>query len=137
MNYIVRQYTFNADGTYSFVSKAFDPLMDKILMGRETGTYQISGSNLTISPGRSVLQEWSKKNGRDEWGNLLSSQNISLEKVTYQFTKHYFSGTREWSVVLQAGTQTQRDGAYSGSSAFNNAWIYSPPCSQCFIKLPD
>jgi len=29
MNYISRQYTFNSNGTYSFVSKAFDPLMEK------------------------------------------------------------------------------------------------------------
>jgi hypothetical protein len=28
MNYILRQYTLNANGTYTFVSKAYDPLMD-------------------------------------------------------------------------------------------------------------
>ena len=55
MNYITRQYTFNISGTYSFVSKAYDPLMDKILMGKENGTYQISGNNLTIIPGESVI----------------------------------------------------------------------------------
>jgi hypothetical protein len=42
MNYITRQYTFNPNGIYSFVSKAFDPLMDKILLGKESGTYQNS-----------------------------------------------------------------------------------------------
>jgi hypothetical protein len=136
MNYITRQYTFNPDGTYSFVSKAFDPLMDKILLGKENGTYQLNGNNLSISPIKSVLEAWSKKDGKDEGGIQLSIQNNQLEKVTYQFTKHYFSGTKEWSVVLQADKQTQRDGAYSGGSAFDNAWIYSPPCSQCFIKLP-
>lgn len=136
MNYIIRQYTFNADGIYSFVSKAFDPLMDKILLGKETGTYQINGSNLTISPGKSVLEEWSKKNGRDDWGELKSTQNITLEKVTYQFAKQYFSGVREWSLVLQNDNQTHRDGSFS-SSSLKNSWIYSPPCSQCFIKLPE
>ncbi len=136
MNYITREYTFNPDGTYNFVSKAFDPLMDKILLGKENGTYQLSGNNLSISPIKSVLEAWSKKDGKDEWGIRLSIQNNQLEKVTYQFTKHYFSGTKEWSVVLQADKQTQRDGAYSGGSAFNNAWIYSPPCNQCFIKMP-
>jgi hypothetical protein len=136
MNYITRQYTFNPDGTYSFVSKAFDPFMDKILLGKENGTYQISGNNLSINPIKSVLEAWSKKDGKDEWGIRLSMQNNQLEKVTYQYTKHYFSGTKEWSVVLQADKQTQRDGAYSGGSAFNNAWIYSPPCSQCLIEMP-
>lgn len=137
MNYIVRQYSFNADGTYSFVSKAYDPLMDKILLGKENGTYQISGTNLTISPYKSILEAWSKKDGRDEWGKLLSTQNITLENMTYQFTKHYFSGIKELSLVLQSGKQTYRDGQYSGSTAFNNAWIYGPPCSQCLIKLPN
>jgi hypothetical protein len=137
MNYITRQYTFNPNGTYSFVSKAFDPFMDKILLGRENGTYQINGTNLTINPEKSVLEAWSKKDGKDEWGNFLSSQNITLENVTYQFTKHYFSGVREWSLVLQTDKQTHRDGPFSGSTTFNNSWIYSPPCSQCFIKLPN
>jgi len=137
MNYITRQYTFNLNGTYSFVSKAFDPLMDKILLGRENGTYLINANNLTINPEKSVLEAWSKKDGKDEWGNLLDSQNNTLEKVSYQFTKHYFSGIREWSLVLQAGMQTHRDGSFSGSSSFSNAWIYGPPCSQCFIKLPN
>jgi len=137
MNYITRQYTFNPDGTYNFVSKAFDPLMDKILLGRENGTYQINGTNLTINPEKSILEAWSKKEGRDEWDKFLSSENVPLEIINYQFTKRYFSGIKEWSLVLQADKVTHRDGQFSGSSAFSNAWIYSPPCSQCFIKLPN
>ncbi len=137
MNYITRQYTFNANGTYSFITKTFDPFMENILLGKENGTYHINGTNLTINPEKSVLEGWSKKDGRDEWGNFLSSQNITLENVTYQFTKHYFSGIKEWSLVLQADKQTHRDGPFSGNTAFNHSWIYSPPCSQCFIKLPD
>lgn len=137
MNYIVRQYTFNENGTYSFVTKTFDPFMDKILLGKESGTYLINGDNLTVTPQKSVLEAWSKKNGNDEWGKFLSSQNITLEKVTYQFKKHYFSGIREWSLVLHSDKKTFRDGPYSGVADYSNSWIYSPPCSQCFITLPD
>jgi len=137
MNYIVRQYTFNTNGTYSFVTKTFDPFMDKLLLGKENGTYLISGNNLTVTPEKSVLEAWSKKDGNDAWGKFLSSQNIELETVTYQFSKNYFSGIREWSLVLHADKQTQRDGPYSGVAAYNNSWIYSPPCSQCLIKLPE
>lgn len=136
MNYISRQYTFNDNGTYTFISKAFDPFMDKILLGKENGTYVISGNNITITPQKSVLESWSKNAGRDEWGKFLSSQNRTLEKLTYQFTKQYFSGTKNWSIVLRANNQTQRDGPFVGGVNFSNAWIYSPPCSQCFIKLP-
>jgi starvation-inducible outer membrane lipoprotein len=135
-DYIVRQYTLNGDGTYIFLSKTFSPFSDKLLLGKENGTYQISGNNITISPKKSVLEAWSKKDGTDRWGRLLSSQNRALETVTYQFTKHYFSGIKVWSLVFQASRVTQRDGPYSGGNAFTNAWIYSPPCSQCFIELP-
>ena len=137
MNYISRQYTFNANGTYSFISKAFDPLMDKILLGKENGTFQISGNSITVNPQKSVLEGWSKKEGRDEWGKLLNTQNITLEKITYQFTKHYFSGIKEWSLVLQADKPTKRDGPFNGGTAFSNAWIYGTPCNTCLIKLPE
>lgn len=137
MNYISRQYTFNANGTYIFVSKAFDPLMNNILLGKENGTYQISGNNITINPKKSVLEAWSKKDGADKWGKLLSSQNRIVEKTTYQFTKHYFSGIQLWNLVLQAGQATQRDGPYSTNTTFTNAWYYAPiSANNTAIELP-
>ncbi len=137
MDYIKRQYTFNSNGTYSFVSKAFDPLMDKILLGKENGTYQLSGNSITIIPKKSVLEAWSKKNGGDDWGKLLNSQNISLEKKTYQFSKHYFSGRQVWSLIFQADKKTNRDGPFTGNTAFTNSWIYSPiASSNPVIVLP-
>ncbi|MCX6220602.1 MAG: hypothetical protein NTZ69_06405 [Bacteroidia bacterium] len=138
MNYISRQYTFNANGTYRFISKAYDPLMDKILLGKEEGTYQVSGNNVSVSPGLSVLEAWSKKDGRDEWGKILSSQNVMLESVTYQFTKYYFSGVKVTSLVLQASKATQRDGPFSSNSTFANAWYYNPFSGyNTAIKLPN
>jgi len=136
MNYTKRQYTFNANGTYNFYTKSFDPFMNKILLGRESGTYQVSGNELTVNPKKSVLEAWSKKNGTDKWGTLLTTQNIPLEKITYRFSRHYFSGLQEWSLILQAGKVTQRDGPFTGNTAFSNAWIYGTPCSQCYILLP-
>jgi hypothetical protein len=137
MNYITRQYTFNANGTYSFVSKAYDPLMDKILLGKENGTYQISGNNLSIIPGQGVLEAWSKKDGRDEWGKLINTQNITLEKVTYQFNKHYFDGNQKWNLVLKANYATKRDGPFSGNTTFANAWYYDPiSANNKVIELP-
>ncbi|MBL0357152.1 MAG: hypothetical protein IPP72_09820 [Chitinophagaceae bacterium] len=137
MNYISRQYTFNANGTYRFISKAFDPLMDNILLGKENGTYTISGNHISISPQKSVLEAWSKKDGRDEWGNRLNSQNIPPEKQSYQFTKHYFDGNKQWSLVLQADKATKRDGPFSGNSTFTNAWYYGPiSANNKVIELP-
>jgi hypothetical protein len=137
MNYITRQYTLNANGTYSFVSKAYDPLMDNILLGKENGTFQISGNNLTIIPVESVLEAWSKKDGRDEWGNMISTQNITNEKVTYQFNKHYFEGNQKWNLVLQANEVTKRDGPFNSNTTFTNAWYYGRvSANNKVIELP-
>jgi len=136
-NYIKRQYTFYEDGSYSFVSKAFDPMMDKILLGKENGTYQLNGTNVTLNPKKSVLEGWSKKDGTDKWGKQLNTQNIALEKVTYSFTKHYFSGIQVWALVLISGKPTNRDGPFSNNKSFDNAWYYNSisPNSQA-IELP-
>ena len=124
--YISRQYTFSANGTYEFLIKTFSYTSDKLLFTKETGTYQLSGNSLTISPQKSVMQAWSRRDGTDKWGQLLSSQNRPLEKVTYQVTKHYFSGIQEWNIVLKSGQPTERDGPFTTVSDFPNSWLYKP-----------
>jgi hypothetical protein len=86
------QYTFNADGTYTFVPKTFRMSFDKLLLVKENGSYEISGNTITIRPKKSVIEAWNKRNGGDSWGRLLTTQNRTLETVTYRFTKHYFPG---------------------------------------------
>lgn len=136
--YIKRQYTFNPDGTYTFVSKTFRMTFDRILLVKENGAYQISGNNITIDPQKSVIEAWSKAGGVDKWGKLVTRQSRRLEKVTYQFTKHYFSGIQLWNFVLQANSATERDGPFSGNSTFNNAWYYAPIASNNpVIELPN
>jgi hypothetical protein len=120
------QYTFNADGTYNFVAKTFRMSYDKIILVVENGTYTISGDMLSIKPQKSVIQAWSKLNGGDGWGRMVSSQARKLEPVTYKFTKHYFSGIDQWNLVLQADKPTERDGAFSTFTLFPNAWYYKP-----------
>ncbi len=132
----IKQYTFNANGTYSFYIKTFRFSYDKLLLTRENGTYQIRGNNITINPQKSVIEAWSKKDGTNNWGKLVSTQNKTVEKTTYQFTKHYSVGMQEWNLVLQANKETQRDGHYNGGTLFSNAWIYSTPCDKCLIELP-
>ena len=131
------QYTFNADGTYKFVSKTFRMSYDRIILVVENGNYQISGDKLSIKPQKSVIQAWSKLNGGDGWGRLLSTQARKLEPVTYKFTRHYFSGIQEWNLVLQADQPTERDGPFSTFKMFENAWYYKPISSNNpLIVLP-
>ena len=131
------QYTFNADGTYTFVSKTFRMSFDKLLLIKENGSYETRGDTITISPKKSVIEAWSKRNGGDGWGRLLTTQNRTLETVTYRFTKHYFPGIQVWNLVLQADRDTQRDGPFSNNTTFNNAWYYAPISpSNPVIELP-
>lgn len=125
MSTIWRQYTFIDNGAYTFITKTFDPLMDKLLLIKENGTYQVNGSNVTVIPQKSVIEAWSKKDNTDKWGSFLTTQNRALEKVTYQFTKHYFSGVQEWNLVLQSEKENQRDGPHSSNSLYANAWFYN------------
>ena len=131
------QYTLNADGTYTFVSKTFRMSYDKIILIKESGTSKISGNMIAIAPKKSVVEAWSKLNGGDGWGRLLSSSNRKLETVTYRFTKHYFSGIQLWNLVLQADSATDRDGPFSNNKLFENAWYYSPiSANNPLIELP-
>jgi len=131
------QYTFNADGTYKFVSKTFRMSYDKIILVIENGTYQINGGTIAIKPQKSVIQAWSKLNGVDKWGQLVSTQPRKLEAVTYKFTKHYFSGIDEWNLVLQAEQPTERDGPFSTLKLFPNAWYYKAiSANNPVIELP-
>jgi hypothetical protein len=120
------QYTFNPNGTYTFVAKTFRMSYDKIILVVENGTYQITGDTLAIRPQKSVIQAWSKLSGGDGFGRMLSSQARKLEPVTYKFTKHYFSGINEWNLVLQTDRPTERDGAFSTFTLFPNAYYYKP-----------
>ncbi len=131
------QYTFSANGTYTFVSKTFRMAYDKILLVKENGTYEINGTTLSIKPQKSVMQAWSKLNGGDGFGNLVSTQNRPIETVDYRFTKHYFSGIDQWQLVLQADKPTLRDGPFSTLTLFTNAWYYKPISSNNpVIELP-
>ncbi len=136
--YSKAQYTFNSNGTYSFHSKTFRMTFDKILLVRENGTYLISGNQVTVIPQKSVIEAWSKKDGTDKWGRRLASQNRTLEKVTYQFTRHYFSGIQLWNLVLQTERATERDGPFSSNTTFSNAWYYAPPSpNNTAVELPN
>jgi hypothetical protein len=133
-----QQYTFNQDGTYSFVANTFRSSYDKILLIREHGTYLVNGNALTIVPQQSVIESWSKKSGTDKFDKLISTEKRALEKVTYQYTMHYFSGITEWNLVLQAGGKvTERDGPFGNNTSFNNAWYFRPvSATNTAIDLP-
>ena len=135
--YTADQYSFNTNGTYQFISKTFGVSLPKILLVKENGTYTINGNTLTINPQKSSIEGWSKMNGSDKWGKRLTTEKRPLEKITYQFTQHYFQGIQLWNLVLQSNKITLRDGPYSGNKTFENAWYYSTiSANNTKIELP-
>lgn len=131
--YIQRQYIFDQNGTYRDIIKTFSFFSD-IYLTKESGTYQVNGNSISITPQIAVLESWSRKDGRDEWGKLLSSQNIMLENATYQFTIQYNQYIHETQLILQSSNATKRDGHFDQ----DNKWFYKLPTHDYdLIKLPE
>jgi hypothetical protein len=122
--YTKSRYEFKADGTYVYTERSFRMMMQNILVVKETGRYSINGDRLTISPAKSSISSYKKAGGVDALGPLVKSQNRDLETITYKFTLHFFTGIQEWNLVLQADRATQRDGAFSNNTTFQNAWYF-------------
>jgi len=143
--YFSCQYTFNKNGTYSFISRIFSYQPD-IILAKENGTYELNGNTVTLTPQNNTIQKWSKgytteTDGRkvysDKLGTLLSSQKRPLEKISYRFTKEYFSGIQEWSLALSANKETLRDGPFNGGTHYPGTWLYKAVVSDKFLVRTD
>lgn len=131
--YTTREYTFYPNGTYQFLIKLFAYTSSQLLFTKETGVYTLNGNSLTITPKQGSIQAWTKAtetaaDGRqaqtDKWGKLVNTQSWPLERVTYQISKEYMSGTEKWQLQMRSAKPTRRDGPFTGSSAFPNTWFY-------------
>ena len=115
------------------MTKVFSYTSSNLLFTKETGTYTLNGNALTIMPKSGSIQAWTKAtvtggDGRpsqtDKWGKLVSTQTWPLEKITYQISREYMSGTEKWQLRMVGANPTSRDGPFTGSSAFPNTWFY-------------
>lgn len=131
--YIMRQYTFNKNGTYWHLIKTFSNFSD-LLLTKENGTYQVIGNNITVTPQKTVIESWSKKNNSgDDWGNLKSSEDATMQITTYKFTIEYNAYIKETQLIIQASQVTKREGPFDR----DNKWYYQlPKHDYNFIKLP-
>lgn len=125
-SYNKQQYTFNANGTYYFNAKNYSEQYSETLLIKESGTYVINGTHITITPKNSIIEAWSKKNGGDNWNQLKTTQKRSLEKANYQFS------IDNKNLQLQIDTPTERDGTFNSG----NIYSYGPPGTFTPIKLP-
>lgn len=116
--YFRREYVFYDDGTYLYRSKDWSTLMKDICFVYETGTYKISGNQMTITPVKGKGEWWSKAaSGRTtEWGRRVKAADIKLEKITYTFEIKYLSGMQKSYLYLRHNKSTQRDGSQSSQA---------------------
>lgn len=126
-SYNKQQYTFNTNGTYTFLGKNYSEDYAETILIKETGAYSINGDVLTITPKTSVIESWSKKNGTDNYNQLKSSQKRALENVFYQVQ---MDGK---NLILSTSKETTRDGRFSNG----NYYSYGPPETFTAIKLPE
>jgi hypothetical protein len=131
------QYSFNTNGTYTYIIKTYVEDDPETLLTRENGIYTISGNTVTLDPKTNVIEAWSKSNGGDNYKALITTQNKQLEKITYQFTIQFIPELKETGLVLQYRNETARDGKYNGTDSFPNGWRFSPAGPDYKpIKLP-
>ncbi|MBO9674274.1 MAG: hypothetical protein J7577_12570 [Sphingobacteriaceae bacterium] len=112
--YFRREYLFKEDGTYTFRLKNWSTLLKEILFASESGTYTVSGNQITITPNKGRGEWWSKKDNNTKlWGNRLNASDYKLEKVNYTFEIKYYSGTNNYGLLLNPKKNTERDGTYN------------------------
>jgi hypothetical protein len=131
------QYIFNANGTYTYILKTYVEGDPETLLTRESGVFTISGKTVTLDPKTNVIEAWSKPAGFEGYKDLITTQKKPLEKITYEFTLHFFPELKETGLVLLYGSETARDGKYNAGADFPKGWRFSPagPDNKP-IKLP-
>ncbi len=115
------QYTFNPDGSYIFKGEKWLGYtnQNEYWITDESGDFTVAGDTLTIIPKKSVT---TLKNSA---GKVISTKTNALEKTTYKWTLHYFSGSKETNLILQTNTETRRDGLFGSNDQFPKSYFYS------------
>ncbi len=123
--YFRREYLFYTNGTYQFRAKDWGVFMSDILFIYETGTWKITGNQLTITPKQGRGEWWGKAaNGSTSgWGSRKRVSDYKSETVTYTFDMHYYSGMKETYLELVSNRATARD-ARGTTQPYK--WSYSP-----------
>lgn len=107
--YSRKEYALYPNGTYIYRNKQWLTKTPDILFTYESGTYEVHGNQLTITPKNGKGGFWRKTSSTKEWGPQLKASDYKAEKITYSFTieKDPTYGTK---LILKSAKPTQRDG---------------------------
>lgn len=124
--YFRKEYVFYEDGTYLYKAKDWSSFVKEIRIAFETGTYKITGDQLTLTPAKAKIEFWGKaSNGRTVgWGNRIKTVTPKLEKVTYSLEIKYLSGMERSYLYLRSGKATERDGSQSNQANAPHEFSY-------------
>jgi len=119
--YYKSQYTFDPNGSYVFKAERWLGYLksNEFWMTDETGEYSLTADTLTIIPKKSVTTIKNRE------GSVIKTQANALEKTTYKWTLHYFSGIQETNLILQTNTETNRDGPFASNDLFPKSYFFS------------
>ncbi|MCG2613729.1 hypothetical protein LZZ85_05535 [Terrimonas sp. NA20] len=111
--YFRKEYEFYKDGTYLYRAKDWSNFAKEIRFAFETGTYKLTGDQLTLTPVQGKTEWWSKaSDGRTSgWGRRIRTGAFKPEKVSYTMEIRYLSGMERSCLYLKSGKPTERDGA--------------------------
>jgi hypothetical protein len=126
--YTDERYTFNTDGTYSFVRKTDLRFGGSyISFDYETGNWLVSGNKLTITPKKGAHEEWSKSNKFDNgnWGKLVKTSSRALNVSSYTFTVENSPPSGK-KIMLQNNSNTQNKWYYYKDAPGSSKMLFPP-----------
>ncbi len=120
-------YEFLPGEGYSYVRKVWPMAGDRIFYFRESGSYRLEGDGLLLMPRQSATEAWSKRSDdKDLPDRRLAVEAHPLAATRYRTAWHYWSGQKEWNLVLLADQETARDGAFAGNGPHPRGWYFKP-----------
>lgn len=143
--FTVSQYKFNADGTFRWTQVFASAQQENNLLQYETGTYSVTGNQLTITPTSGSDEEWTVIGGgprnfegmsvdhiqeiKQTWGKRIKTQKRNLERVTYPFS--FTIQENKNTLVLKHQQETKRE----GKSVLKESYFYEKSSANT-VKLP-
>lgn len=116
----VREYALEAKGTYRFRGQQAGGKLkpDQWREVLETGSYTVSGNQLTLMPSTGTTTLFTG-------GNPKLPARLPLERVTYTWSKQYDAKANSWVLLLTPPAKTKRDGEFTPTAKFESTYVYS------------
>lgn len=124
--YTRKEYQLSEDSTYTFRIKVWLASSETIYFVYESGTWTVSGNQLTIIPKKGKAGWWNKDkvtNNVDKWGSFQKAAGYKLQTITYRFEIKEDSNYGN-SIVLYSNKPTERDGGHFNEAPYRFSYTF-------------